>query len=294
MTTRSSHKGTRAQRHAIWFVVAILFVSIVFSCSTEDAKIRYGSNEGKYVNINNTQIYFEEYGAGTPLILISGGGLQRSIRDFENSIPDLSKKFRVIVPDTPGQGKSGPIDTISYQILTNYWSTFIDSLKVDSVYVMGWSDGGIASLLLANQRSDKVRKIIAVGANDGARGFALPEGLVFDSVKIPSVDNWAKFHEKDIAWYDSLTPKKDWRKMAQMLNTMWYEKEYFPVTIYDSITIPVMVVLGDRDDISLDHGLAMHRRIKNSQYCVLPGTSHDVFFEKPELINRIAVDFFVK
>ena len=73
---------------------------------------------------------------------------------------------------------------------------------------------------------------------------------------------------------------------------MWYAREYFPNSIYDDIRIPVMIVLGDKEDISLEHGLEMHRLIKKSQFCVLPNTTHDVFAERPELINKIAIDFF--
>jgi len=54
----------------------------------------------------------------------------------------------------------------------------------------------------------------------------------------------------------------------------------------------VMIVLGDRDDFITEHGLDMHRQISGSAFCVLPDTSHDVFAERPELINRIALDFF--
>jgi pimeloyl-ACP methyl ester carboxylesterase len=73
---------------------------------------------------------------------------------------------------------------------------------------------------------------------------------------------------------------------------MWYAKEYFSDSIYARIKIPVMIVIGDRDDISLEHGAEMYRLIKGSQYCVLPNTTHDVFAEKPDLINKIAIDFF--
>jgi pimeloyl-ACP methyl ester carboxylesterase len=53
-----------------------------------------------------------------------------------------------------------------------------------------------------------------------------------------------------------------------------------------------MIVLGDRDDISIEHGLEMHRLIKGSQFCILPNTTHEVFAEQPELITRIATSFF--
>ncbi len=270
----------------------ILVSLLCTSCNNETTKIEYGSNDGRYVTINNRKIYFEEYGQGTPLLLLSGGGLHRSIKDFEKCIPDLSKRYRVIAPDTPGQGRSEQADSLSYDLLTDFMSKFIDSLRVDSIYVMGLSDGGIVSMLLADRRSDKVKKAIAVGANNGTRGFTLPAGFSLDSVVMPSVDNWAKFHKEDIEWYNALSPKKDWRKAAGNLNSMWYGKEYFSNRVYENISIPVMIVLGDRDDISLEHGLEMHRLIKNSQYCVLPNTTHEVFAERPDLITRIATEFF--
>jgi len=271
----------------------LILISFLWTgCNTKKDKIEFGSNSGRSININGKNIYYEEYGQGTPLLLLSGGGLHRSIKDFEKCIPDLSKQYRVIMPDTPGQGRSEQTDSLSYNLLTEFMSQLVDSLQIDSAYVMGWSDGGIVSLLLANRRADKIKKVIAVGANNGTRGFVLPEGFILDSVKVPSVDNWAKWHAKDIEWYNTLTPKKDWRKMAANMNMMWYGKEYFPKRVYDDIKIPVMIVLGDRDDISIEHGLEMNRLIKNSQYCVLPNTTHEVFAERPDLISKIAIDFF--
>ncbi len=271
-----------------------LFLFFIFStaCNTGIRKVDYGSNNGRYISINDRRIYVEEYGQGVPLLLLSGGGLNRSIKDFEKCIPGLSEHYRVILPDTPGQGRSEQTDSLNYELLTNFMSQLIDSLKIDSAYVMGLSDGAIVGILLAERRADKIRKVVAVGANNGTRGFILPAGINVDSIKIPELNEWAAYHEKDIEWYGTLTPKKDWRKMANNLNLMWYAKEYFPVSIYDRISQPVMIVLGDRDDISVEHGLEMHRRIKNSQFCVLPNTSHEVFAEKPDLINKIALDFF--
>ncbi len=53
-----------------------------------------------------------------------------------------------------------------------------------------------------------------------------------------------------------------------------------------------MLVLGDRDDVTLEQGIEMHRLIKDSQFCILPNTSHAVFHERPTLINQLAIEFF--
>lgn len=276
-------------------VIGLILVSLLWtSCNPGTDQIEFGSNNGSIININGKKIYYEAYGQGTPLLLLSGGGINRSIRDFEKCIPGLSKHYRVIAPDTPGQGRSEQTDSLSYNLLTDFVSQLIDSLKIDSGYVVGWSDGAIVGLLLADRRADKIKKAIAVGANNGISGFVLPEGFPLDSVKIPAMEYWAASNKKDIEWYNTLTPKKDWRKMFNNMNRMVYEKEYFPASVYDRINIPVMLVLGDRDDISIEHGLDMHRQIKNSQYCVLPNTSHEVFTERPDLITQLAIEFFSK
>ena len=273
--------------------IRLILVSLLWtSCKTGTEKIEFGSNNGSVININGKNIYYEEYGQGTPLLLLSGGGINRSIRDFGKCIPELSKHYRVIAPDTPGQGRSEQTDSLSYDLLTDFMSQLIDSLKIDSAYVMGWSDGAIVSLLLADRRDDKVKKAIAVGANNGMRGFALPEGISLDSIRPPTLEYWASSNKKDIEWYNTLTPKKDWRKVFNNMNKMVYEKEYFPTSVYAGINIPVMILIGDRDMISIEHGLEMNRLIKNSQYCVLPNTTHEVFDERPDLINKIAIDFF--
>jgi pimeloyl-ACP methyl ester carboxylesterase len=275
-------------------LVFILFgCQILLAGCAENSKELDGSpNHGTQVRINDIAIYYEQYGQGVPLLVLSGGGLGRSIRDFDGCIPDLANHFRVIAPDSPGQGRSGQPDRLSYSFLADTMSRLLDSLQLDSVYVMGLSDGAIVALLLADQRGDKVRKVVAVGANNGKAGFVLPEGFPLDSVKVPTVDQWARYHEKDIDRYKTLVPAKDWRKQASDLNQMWYADQYFPESTYDRIHVPVMIVLGDRDDISIDHGLDMHRKIKSSQFCVLPNTSHEVFAERPELITKIAIDFF--
>ena len=48
--------------------------------------------------------------------------------NFSLCIPALSKKYRVIAPDMPGQGRSQLADSMSYQLLANYISKLIDVL----------------------------------------------------------------------------------------------------------------------------------------------------------------------
>lgn len=272
---------------SIFVGLQLLFVN----CEVGKKEIDYGSNDGAYISIRGKKIYYEEYGKGMPLLLLSGGGHSRSIKDFERCIPGLSQHFRIIAPDSPAQGLSEQPDSLSYEILTETWSQLIDSLSVDSLYVMGWSDGGIVGILLAERRADKVKKVIAVGANNGKSGFNIPPEIPLDSVVPPSKEIFEKLNKEVIENYSKL-PGKDWVKLLESLSKMVYADEYFSKSVYGRIKIPVMIVVGDRDDISIKHGEEMYKSIQGGQFCVLPHTSHEVFKERPELINQVAIDFF--
>ena len=272
-------------------LISILFLWI--SPIYGQQKIKYGSNNGKYISIFNTKIYYEEYGKGTPLILLQGG--MGSIEDFALCIPELSKHFRVIAPDTPGQGRSELADSMSYDLMAAYISKLVDILKLDSAYVIGWSDGGNTGLILGNNRPDKVKKVLAAGANYKLSGYPSILNDTSDWEKELRSPEFEIKNKEAIKEYISLCPTpRDWRKMLFDLNKMWRKEIYFSPTVLEGLRIPVMIVLGDRDAVTLEHGIEMHRLIKGSQFCVLPNTSHAVFRERPELINEMAITFFSK
>jgi pimeloyl-ACP methyl ester carboxylesterase len=166
-------------------------------------------------------------------------------------------------------------------------------LKLDSAYVMGWSDGGNTGLILGNKRPDKIKKILASGANYKLSAYPSLANDTSDWEKELRGPGFELKNKKEIAQYIGLfkTPR-DWRKVLIDLNKMWHQEIYFSPRHLEGIKIPVMIVLGDRDAVTLEHGIEMHRLIKGSQFCILPNTSHAVFDERADLINKIAMDFF--
>jgi pimeloyl-ACP methyl ester carboxylesterase len=272
-----------------YFFLLITISILNSSLSLGQKPTAYGSNNGQYISILNTKIYYEEYGKGTPLILLHGG--MGSIADFSLCMAGLSKHFHVIAPDAPGQARSEMSDTMSYELLADYVAKMIDQLKLDSAYVMGWSDGGNAALILAAKCPDKIKKVLASGANYKRSGYVFTDS---NSIKAIPPDYEPSPEEKK--WIDEYfyANKPYWRKIINDRTKMWSQELYFSPRILEEIKIPVMIVIGDRDGVTLEHAIEMHRLIKGSQFCVLPNTTHRVFSERPELINAIALDFFLK
>jgi pimeloyl-ACP methyl ester carboxylesterase len=121
-----------------------------------------GSNNGNYVTVFDTQIYYEEYGTGTPLLLLHGNF--GSMAYYKMVIPELSNYFNVIAVNFPGFGRSYHADSISFRLFSDYMSEMIDIMRLDSVYVLGCSMGSSVALLLAHNRPDKVKRIISADA----------------------------------------------------------------------------------------------------------------------------------
>ncbi len=264
-----------------------VFIILTFPFSGR-GQINYGSNNGKYLTIRDTKVYYEEYGKGIPLLMLHGGF--SDMAEFKKNIGELSKHFRVILPDQPGLGRSAfPDSALSYQLIAEYYSSMIDQLKLDSVYVIGESDGGNAGLLLANYQPDKVKRLLISGANYKANGIK----DIDDIDKTILTTNWIEANMK--VWIDSykkLSPSGDWKRYIIESRKMWLAEEYFPQRILEEIKIPVLVTYGDNDMITLNHGIEIKNYIKNSQFCIIPNCSHEVFNDKPDLIDRIAIDFF--
>jgi pimeloyl-ACP methyl ester carboxylesterase len=194
------------------------------------------------------------------------------------------------MPDDPGQGRSEMLDTLTYDLLAEYVSKLIDLLKLDSTYVIGWSDGGIAALILAAKRPDKVKKVLASGANYTKSGLIGAD----DTLQLIAPDYL--FPPDDQKWIDEyfFANKENWRKILNDRKIMWNQDFYFPKELFSEMKIPIMIVAGDKDIIKLEETIDMYRSIKGSQLCILPNTSHAVFSERPELINQIAINFFTK
>jgi len=254
------------------------------------ANIPYGSNNGKYQNVYGVKLYYEEYGQGTPLLLLHGG--LGSIENLAPLIPDLSKKFRVIAVDCPGQGRSEQSEYLSYQLMADYFSKMIDQLRLDSVYIFGYSDGGNVALLMAADRPDKVKKAVAFAAASHTSGYHPYVTASLDQLNPETV-------EKNYQWWLDphlqRTPQKDkWRKFINDFAKMCATPEIVPDEKLQRIGTKVMIIQGDNDIVKPEHAVKLHKSIKGSQFCVIPAASHFVLLERPEILNLMAIEFFEK
>lgn len=271
----------------ILLLTVFAFLPYIISAQEENQD---SPNKGQYFSIQNTKLYYEEYGEGTPLILLHGGLM--TIEYFRSVIPELSNYFRVIAVDCPGHGRSYHTDSLSFQLISDYISEMIDIMDLDSTYVLGCSMGSMVALILAHDRPDKIKRIISDGGVINTGGWKPGTAEFFESI---SSETWNKRYKGWIDWYKSVNPQgdqleeflTDFREMCLDLN--------IPETKVENIRCRTLIIMGDRDNfITLEHGLKLFRSIEGSEFCVIPNAGHCICDKKPDLMNKIVIDFLTK
>ena len=232
-------------------------------------KTVYGKNKnGKYIDLKDAKIYYEEYGKGQPLLFLHGNN--GSISDFSQQIPFFAKHYRVIAIDTRGQGRSTDLtqDTYSYQKFAADLYQVTKSLNLEQVDIVGWSDGGNTALIFNYEHPEMVNRIVAIGANMNPVG--VKEKLI-ESLK------------KQIAGND---PKTNQRLIQLMLDHPDIKSNQLSL-----ITNPVLVVAGSDDVIKDEHTRLIHKLIRNSELAIIPNATHYIPFEQPEKLNELMLNF---
>ncbi|MBL7764011.1 MAG: alpha/beta hydrolase [Chitinophagaceae bacterium] len=149
---------------------------------------------------NNTKLHVQEFGNGNPVIILAGGpGLNAGY--MEAVWKELSSKYRCIVLDQRGTGKStlASVDsvTVNMENYVNDLEALRNYLKLDRLTLIGHSWGGMLSLHYAAMHPEKTEKLILL--NSGG-----PTGKFFTYFG----DNMnMRLHEEDrreIAMLDSM------------------------------------------------------------------------------------------
>jgi pimeloyl-ACP methyl ester carboxylesterase len=129
---------------------------------------------GNYVMVNGHSMYYEQYGVGRPIVLLHGG-LHTIHLTFEQQIAAFAEQHQVIAIEQVGHGHSadrqGPF---SYADMAEDTAALLRQLNITSADFVGWSDGGILSLMLVRRYPALVRRLAISGANPQAQCCILP------------------------------------------------------------------------------------------------------------------------
>lgn len=251
-----------------------------FEDKMRDTTVQYGHNKarGKFYDIRGFKMYAEIYGQGAPLLIIHGNG--GSIKDFIYQIPYFEKKYKVIIADSRAQGNSADIrDSLSYEMMADDYAALLDALKVDSAYVIGWSDGGINALLLAIRHPGKVKKLASTGAN-----------LIPDTTAVPQ-EVWDIALPTYVALKEK-TGRTPGEQNAYKLMRLLAEQPHIPLTDLQKISCPSLIIGGDHDVIKEEHTMLIYKNIPKAYLWILPASGHSTPVFYKDDFNKVVDRFF--
>ncbi|MDI3408288.1 alpha/beta fold hydrolase [Streptomyces cavernicola] len=242
---------------------------------------------GDYVELRGVRTWYEEEGAGDPLLLLHGGFCTNETWGAQRAA--FAERYRVLLPERRGHGHTpdtpGPL---SYQDMADDTVAFLESVVGAPAHLVGWSDGGIVALLVAIARPDLVRKVVAMGANflPAPESGAAPQ--IFEHMT-PDAPDLAMFREM----YEAVSPDgaEHWPVVAAKLIDMFRTQPTVSTEDLARIEAATLVLVGDDDLVTLEHTIALYRAIPDSELAVVPGASHAVPMERPAEVNHLVLDF---
>jgi pimeloyl-ACP methyl ester carboxylesterase len=248
----------------------------------------------RLMEVHGVKLYAEVSGSGPPLVFLHGG-----LSYFDSSFAKQKAYFSafrtVIGIDQRGHGHSPDNDQpFSYRQMADDTAELIRNLNLGPVDVVGHSDGGNVGLLLARHHPELLRRLVISGANISGdfNGIA-----AYARVLLMSDQGFAASLPVSLRQdYARVSPDGDkhWSIFVAKTKDLWSTWSVLPAAELSEIRIPVLVMAGDHDAVSLDHALKIYRGLPHAELCILPGSGHETMQDRAEDFNRITRDFLEK
>ncbi len=260
---------------------ASLLLLVTTGAAAPNSEVPYGDNPkaGSVVTVNGIKLYYETYGAGEPLLVIHGNG--QNLGAMGAQIRFFSRRYRVIAADSRGHGKSEMGETpLTYEHMAEDLDALLNRLGMRSVFVLGWSDGGILGLLLAIHHPEKVGKLAIMGAN--------LEPSAAEDWALEFVAAQTKLVQDKLAAKDS---SERWDVRTQYLGLL-RDQPHIRLEDLRRIAAPTLVMAGDRDVIRVEHTVKVFQTLPKAHLCIFPGSTHMIPQQNPTLFNETVDRFF--
>lgn len=278
---------------------------------------------GYVKSFDGTKIYYEVRGEGRPLVFAYGIGCL--INHWNHQIRHFSKSYKTIAFDYRAHHKSEipqSREHLTIDALAQDIEAIVTQLHLDKVGLFGHSFGAQVSIRTYDMFPELISNLVFINGfaanpiqgmfgNDLASTFfhlfregyeSLPETLSYlwrTAVNNPLAIqlsalaggfNLQLTHLKDIEIYARGVAAIDLSAFITLFENMM---NYDGRPVLERIAVPTLIIAGKNDSVTpLKHQEDMHRKIKGSEYLMVPYGSHCTQLDMPELVNLKAEQFF--
>ena len=233
--------------------------------------------------IGDVDTWFETQGSGPPLVLLHPGGAGVDARALTRNVPAFAEHFTVFTPERRAHGRTPDVEgPITFEAMANDTIGFVEKVVGGPAALVGSSDGAIVALFVALARPDLVTRLVLAGGVFHHRGWH--PSVLDPAAEPPSFlrDLYGQISPDGADHYDIVVHK---------LKTMHAKEPTFGPDDLRKVACRTLVMIGDDDEVSLEHAIELYRALPNGELAVVPGTSHGLLVEKPALCHAIMLDF---
>lgn len=241
---------------------------------------------GQTIQVNDIELYYEEYGKGEPLVLLHGfGGCAQNWHPF---IGKLSEWYRLIVIDMRGHGFStNPSSKFTHHEAAEDIFLLLDMLKIDRFSAMGMSSGGMTLLHMAISQPRRIESMVLISAPTyfPEQARAIMRRASFDTMPQEVREMYrecAKRGDEQI------------RQLIDQFNALGDNYDDMNVTEQNlsTVTTRTLIVHGADDHFfPIEISKSIHRSIKNSGLWMIPGGEHVPIFDSKIPFTTRALQF---
>jgi pimeloyl-ACP methyl ester carboxylesterase len=234
-----------------------------------------------YVELDGVRTWYDEPGEGEPLVLLHPGGADA--RAWAPNLDPLAARFHLFTPERRGHGRTPDVEgPITYELMAADTIAFIERLVGGPAHLVGCSAGASVALMVAVRRPALARSVVLIS------------GVFHRDGWVPSaIDSDASPPEVLARGYAELSPDgpDHFPVVSAKLARMNWEEPTLTASDLRQVTSRTLVMLGDDDEVTFEHAVAMYEGLPEAELAVVPGTSHGLLHEKPALCNAMIVDF---
>jgi pimeloyl-ACP methyl ester carboxylesterase len=237
----------------------------------------------EYVSLPGVRTWYDEHGDGDPLVLLHPGGAGVDARALGPNVGPLASRFHVYTPERRGHGRTPDVPgPITFEAMAQDTIAFLETVVRRRAHVVGCSDGATVGLLVALRRPDLIDRLVFAAGVFHFNGW-LPQ--VIDPNNEPP--------EFLARLYEEVSPDggDHYPIVVSKLARMHSEEPTLTADDLREVQSRTLIMVADDDEVRLEHAVEMYRAIRDAELMVVPGTSHGLLVEKPDLCNEIILTF---
>jgi pimeloyl-ACP methyl ester carboxylesterase len=264
---------------------------------------------------DGTRLHVEETGRGTPVLLVHE--YAGDYRSWEPQMRFHGRQHRCVaysqrgyppsdIPDDP--------DRYSQDIARDDVIAVMDALGIDRAHVVGHSMGAYTALHVGIRYPQRCLSVTAAGCGWGStpdiakreamKAMAAETGKMFADEGIAAAA--AKYADAPMRQAYKHKDPRGWAEFARMLGehsatghaltmlnlqlkrpTLWEMEAEL-----QRFSVPLLVIVGDEDDLCLDGSLFLKRTVPTAALLVLPRAGHTINSEEPAAVNAALAELF--